>query len=105
MVDEWRAVLAVLHAKHIEVTLILTPYAYELWNCSSRKTFESYSYIEAIGRKLASEVEGRVIGSFWPGTFDIPKDGFLDLHHIRLEYYSRIRELPEQPPIAKCDGP
>jgi len=90
--DLYRRHMLSLINKGITPVFLLTPYHPNVWaNAKSRNTL-TMKVVEPVIRKLASQLEIEVLGSYDPGVIGCKPNEFLDFQHATPDCLARIKK-------------
>lgn len=93
-IAEWKAIIAWLQQRKIEVALLIPSYHPRVWDCQNQTICDGLKAAEAAARSLAAEMGIKVIGGYDPRPFALTPADYIDERHLRPEVLRRL-ESPQ----------
>jgi hypothetical protein len=89
-IAEWKAIIAWLQQRKIEVALLIPSYHPRVWDCQNQAICDGLTAAEAAARALAAEMGIKVIGGYDPRPFALTPYDYIDERHLRPEVLQRL---------------
>jgi hypothetical protein len=89
-VDEWRATIRWLQGRGIAVELLVPPYHPTIWTCMNRTVCNGLEAAESAARRLAAELNLKVIGGYDPRPFSLKAKDYIDERHLQPASLQRL---------------
>jgi hypothetical protein len=83
-----------LRSEGVDVTVVLVPFAAEVYDASRRMSGDSLAAVERELRAMSARAGVRIVGSYDPRAAGVTADDFFDADHLRPEPLARIVRDP-----------